>query len=56
MKIRVYFNGQRESGAYIQNAFVELDEDYTMLQLVRAIKESGYVSFMTSTMKRGVRI
>lgn len=54
--VKVYFDGQRESGAYVQNACVWLNEDYTMLQLVNAIKESGYVSFMTDTMKRLVKI
>lgn len=54
--VRVYFDGQRESGAYVQNAMVVLNEDWTMSQLVRAIKESGYVSFMLRTMKRLVRI
>lgn len=54
--VRVYFDGQRESGAYVQNAMVVLNEDWTMGQLVRAIKESGYVSFCLDTMKRLVRI
>lgn len=52
----VYFNGQLECGAYIQNARVEVPEDYTMNQLVTAIKNAGYVSFMTETMKRLVEI
>lgn len=55
-KVKVYFDGQRESGAYVQNAMVVLNEDWTMSQLVRAIKESGYVSFALPTMKRLVSI
>lgn len=55
-KVRVYFDGQRESGAYVQNAMVVLNEDWTMNQLVNAIKDAGYVSFCLDTMKRLVRI
>lgn len=55
-QVRVYFDGQRESGACVQNAMVVLNEDWTMSQLVRAIKESGYVSFCLETMKRAVKI
>lgn len=54
--IRVYFDGQRESGAYVQCDFVTVKENYTMLQLVTAIKNAGYVSFATDTMKRLARI
>jgi hypothetical protein len=53
---KVYFNGQLTSGAYIQNACVTVNEDYTMNQLVTAIREAGYVSFMTQTMNRLVKI
>lgn len=53
---RVYFDGQLACGAYIQNACVFVQEDYTMEQLVTAIKEAGYVCFMTKTMKRLVMI
>lgn len=56
MMITVYFDGQLECGAYIQNAKVILPEDYTMNQLVTAIKNAGYVSFMTRTMKILVEI
>lgn len=56
MTVKVYFNGQLECGAFIQNACVILNEDYTMLQLVTAIKEQGYKSFMTNTMNRLVKI
>jgi Mg/Co/Ni transporter MgtE len=55
-KVKVYFDGELESGAYIQNAMVVLNEDWTMGQVVKAIKESGYKSFMLRTMKRLVRI
>ena len=54
--IEVYFNGELECGAFIQNAMVVVNEDYTMLQLVMAIKEAGYKSFMTRTMRRLVKI
>lgn len=53
---KVYFNGQLKSGAYIQGAFVEVPEEYTMNQLVKAIKARGYTSFMTQTMKTLVQI
>lgn len=55
-KVKVYFDGERESGAYVQCASVILNEDWTMLQLVNAIKEAGYISFCLDTMKRLVRI
>lgn len=55
-QVKVYFDGQRESGAYVQGAMVVVNEDYTMNQLVNAIKEEGYVSFMTDTMKILVKI
>lgn len=51
MMTTVYFNGQLECGAYIQNAMVIVPEDYTMNQLITAIKNAGYVSFMTRTMR-----
>ena len=49
--IKVYFNGVLECGAYFQGADVEVPENYTMLQLVTAIKEAGYKRFMTETMR-----
>ena len=49
--IKVYFNGVLEYGAYIQGADVEVPENYTMFQLVMAIKEAGYKRFMTETMR-----
>ena len=54
--IKVYFDGQLNCGAYVQNAYVILNEDYTMRQLVNAIKDAGYASFMTRTMRTLVEI
>lgn len=56
MMTTVYFDGQLECGAYIQNAMVVVPEDYTMNQLVTAIKNAGYISFMTRTMRTLVEI
>lgn len=53
---RVYFDGQLECGAFIKNASVEVPEDYTMNQLVQAIKNRGFISFMTATMNVLVEI
>jgi hypothetical protein len=55
-KIKVYFDGELECGAYIKNAMVIVNEDYTMLQLVTAIKEAGYKTFMTDTMRRLAKV
>jgi hypothetical protein len=55
-QIKVYFDGQRESGAFVQGASVTLNEDYTMRQLVNAIKAAGYVSFATETMRRLAKV
>ena len=56
----VYFNGEISlssgSSSYIQGAKVTIKEDFTMNQLVKEIKEAGYISFMLPTMKRLVRI
>lgn len=43
-------------GCCIQNAMVVVSEDYTMNQMVKAIKEAGYKAFMLNTMKRFVTI
>ena len=49
---KVYFDGiTSEYGCYIQNACVEAPEDYTMNQLVSAIKDNGYQAFKLSSMK-----
>lgn len=53
---KVYFDGQLESGAFIKNAMVTVPKDYSMNQLVKAIKEAGYISFMTQTMRTLVKI
>ena len=50
--IKVYFNGVLNCGAFIYGACVEVPEEYTMNQLVTAIKNAGYKQFMTDTMKR----
>lgn len=50
--IEVYFNGVLECGAFIYGAKVTVPEDYTMIELVTAIKNAGYKRFMTNTMKR----
>jgi hypothetical protein len=55
-QIKVYFDGQRESGAFVQGAAVTVNEDYTMRQLVNAIKAAGYVSFATETMRRLAKV
>lgn len=56
MMTTIYFNGQLECVAYIQNAMVIVPEDYTMNQLVTAIRSAGYVSFMTKAMRTLVKI
>lgn len=56
MTTRVYFDGQLASGAFIKNAMIIINEDYTMNQLVKAIKQRGFISFMTQTMKTLVNI
>ena len=48
---RIYFDGMTEGGSYIQSASVLVPEDYTMLQLVQAIKACGYIKFKTKTMR-----
>lgn len=54
--IKVYFDGTLECGAHIQGAMVIVPEDYTMNQLVTAIREAGYITFRTETMNRAVSI
>lgn len=54
--MKVYFNGQTKNGSFIYDAMVTVPEDYTMNQLVKAIRNAGYISFMTATMKRLVKI
>nr|DAL50896.1 MAG TPA_asm: hypothetical protein [Caudoviricetes sp.] len=54
--IKVYFNGLTEYGSCIYDAVVFVPEDYTMNQLVSAIKEEGYSAFMLPSMRRFVKI
>lgn len=54
--VRVHFDGELACGAYIKSASVVLPKDYTMHQLVSAIRNRGFISFMTETMGRLVDI
>ena len=54
--IKVYFNSLTEYGSCIYDAVVFVPEDYTMNQLVSAIKEEGYSAFMLPSMRRFVKI
>lgn len=54
--IRVYFTGITNMGSCIQGAYVWVTEDYTMNQLVTAIKEAGYTHFCTNTMRRFAKV
>ena len=54
--IKVYFTGITEMGCCIYGASVFVPEDYTMNQMVQAIKEAGYKMFMLNTMKRFVAV
>lgn len=53
---KVFFYGITEMGCYIQNAMVVVPKDYTMNQLVKAIKENGYKMFKLDSMKRFVEV
>lgn len=53
---KVYFYGITEMGCCIQNACVFVPNDYTMNQLVTAIKEAGYKAFKLNTMRIFVEI
>lgn len=48
---KIYFYGITEMGSCIQDAMVVVPEDYTMNQLVQAIKAAGYKMFKLNTMK-----
>lgn len=48
---KIYFDGETIYGAYLQGACVTVSDDYTMVELVRAIKNAGYVTFMTDEMR-----
>ena len=52
----IYFDGELKTGAYVQNAMVEVPEDYTMAYLIREIKEQGYISFKLDGMRRLVKV
>ena len=54
-KIKVQFYGITAMGCGCY-ASVIVPEDYTMNQLVQAIKNAGYTAFRTETMKRIVEI
>lgn len=44
---KIYFNGEtKEYGCYIQGASVTVSDDYTMSEVVRAIKNAGYKTFI----------
>ncbi len=56
-EIKVYFDGITSTyGCYIQNACVTLYEDYTMNQLVSAIKSNGYQMFKLHSMKTFAKV
>ena len=54
---KVYFDGETDKyGAYVQGACVTVSDDYTMTELVKAIKAAGYATFMTETMRRLAKV
>lgn len=54
---KVYFDGETDKyGAYVQGACVWVSDDYTMTELVRAIKSAGYATFMTGNMRRLAKV
>ena len=54
--MKICFDGTLECGALIQNAVVEVPEDYTMRNMVEAVKVAGYSSFKLPSMKKFVSI
>ena len=48
----VFFNGVLNCGAFIYGASVIVPEDYTRLEIVKAIKDAGYKEFMLPGMRR----
>lgn len=50
--VKVYFNGITEMGCCITDAMVVVPEDYTMGEIVRAIKANGYRYFRLDGMRR----
>lgn len=53
---KIYFNGIRETGAFVYGCEIVMNEDYTMNQLVTHLKKLGYKAFQTTTMKKLVYI
>lgn len=54
---KVYFDGETDKyGAYVQGASVTVSDDYTMTELVKAIKAAGYTTFMTAEMRRLAKV
>lgn len=49
---KVYFMGITNMGCCIMNACVTVSNDYTMTELVRAIKNADYKAFKLNTMSR----
>lgn len=47
----VYFDSVLECGAVIKNDMVVLPEDWTMTQLVKALKANGVKMFKLETMR-----
>ena len=54
--MKIYFNGELKSGAYIQNAMIIVGEDAGMNEIVKAIKELNFITFQLPTMKKLVKI
>lgn len=52
----VFFNGVLNCGAFIYGASVTVREDYTMSEIVKAIKAAGYKEFMLDGMKRLAKV
>ena len=53
---KIYFNGELKCGAFVYGAMVEVSEDYTMTEIVKAIDEAGYKTFMLEGMRRLARV
>lgn len=53
---KIYFYGETELGAYVQGAMALVREDAGMSEIVRAIREAGYVRFMLPSMRCFVKI
>lgn len=54
---KVYFDGETEIyGCYVQGACVTVSDDYTMIELVKAIKNAGYKAFMIDGMRRLAKV